>query len=188
MQRIGLPDQFENLIADLDFGLAEEGAFFGNNERPGDGEELIAGLLFHLGGELLGLDFLLRSQRGRGHWGSSRASELDMIILNYVELYRSCTNSGAAYPIRLNPEIKVKEIISTLAARGITVGPNLVYLVKGKLKGEKNRRRKVNRAAATVATNSGSTNAVQTTLKVKALATEVGGLDTLRELVDALSA
>jgi hypothetical protein len=98
MQRIGLPDQFENLIADLDFGLAEEGAFFGNNERPGDGEELIAGLLFHLGGELLGLDFLLRSQRGRGHWGSSRASELDMIILNYVELYRSCTNSGAAYP------------------------------------------------------------------------------------------
>jgi hypothetical protein len=89
---------------------------------------------------------------------------------------------------RLNPEIKVKEIISTLAARGITVGPNLVYLVKGKLKGEKNRRRKVNRAAATVATNPGSTNAVQTILKVKALATEVGGLDTLRELVDALSA
>jgi len=87
-----------------------------------------------------------------------------------------------------NPEIKVKEIISSLASKGITVGPNLVYLVKGKLKGEKNRRRQVNRAAARVATNSGSTDAVKTIIKVKTLAAEVGGLDTLRALVDALSA
>jgi hypothetical protein len=87
-----------------------------------------------------------------------------------------------------SPDIKVKEIISTLADQGITVGPNLVYLVKGKLKGEKNRRRQVNRAAAKVARSSGSTDAVKTILKIKALAAEVGGLTTLKELVDALSA
>jgi hypothetical protein len=87
-----------------------------------------------------------------------------------------------------NPEIKAKQVIATLAAKGIEVSENLVYLVKGKMKGEKNRRRKVNRNAANVAKASGNLYAVATIIKVKKLAAEVGGLDTLKALVDALSA
>ena len=87
-----------------------------------------------------------------------------------------------------SPEIKVKEVISTLGAKGIKVAPNLVYLIKGKMKGEKTHRRQVNRAATKVAKASGSIDSVQTIVKVKALAAEVGGLSTLRALVDALSA
>lgn len=65
MQRVGLPDQFENLIAHVEFGLAEESAFFGGDEQSGDGEELIAGLLLHFGGEFLGLGFSFGRQSCR---------------------------------------------------------------------------------------------------------------------------
>jgi hypothetical protein len=85
------------------------------------------------------------------------------------------------------PEIKVKEIVAALKERGISVAPNLVYLVKGKLTGEKSRRRKVHNAAAKVATASGSSDALSTIHKVKKLAAEVAGLRTLKGLVDALS-
>jgi hypothetical protein len=85
-----------------------------------------------------------------------------------------------------SPDAKVKEVIAALAAKGITVGSNLVYLVKGKMRGETQHRRKANRAAVKVATSSGNTDAVKTILKVKALANEVGGLNTLKSLVDAL--
>jgi hypothetical protein len=86
------------------------------------------------------------------------------------------------------PQVTVKEIISTLRGKGITVTPNLVYLVKGKIKGEKSHRRTVHRNAAQLATASGNTDAVATILKVKGLANEVGGLSVLKALVDALSA
>ena len=79
-----------------------------------------------------------------------------------------------------NPEMKVKEVVATLSGRGIEVAPNLVYLIKGKTKGEKNRRRLIHRNAATVATASGNADAVKTIIKVKTLASEVGGLDTLK--------
>ena len=82
--------------------------------------------------------------------------------------------------------MNVKEVVSSLAGKGITIAPNLVYLIKGKMRGETSHRRKVNRNAAKVASTSG--NAVATIIKVKALAAEVGGLGTLRALVDALSA
>jgi hypothetical protein len=87
-----------------------------------------------------------------------------------------------------NPEMKVKEIISDLSGRGISVTPNLVYLIKGKLKGERTRRRHVNRNAAKVAKASGNVDAVAAILRVKALGTELGGLGNLKALVDALCA
>ena len=59
---------------------------------------------------------------------------------------------------KANPDIKAKAVIETLGAKGITVGSNLVYLVKGKMKGETRHRRQANRAAAGVATRSGSTD------------------------------
>jgi hypothetical protein len=86
-----------------------------------------------------------------------------------------------------NPDIKAKDLISELAAQGIEVKTNLVYLIKGKLKGEKKRRRRNASNAADVAVASGSNNALATIKKVKALASEVGGLRTLKAIVDALS-
>jgi hypothetical protein len=86
-----------------------------------------------------------------------------------------------------NPKLKAKEIQSALAERGIDVKLNLVYLVVGKEKGANKQRRKVQRLATNVATAAGNHDAVQTILKVKALATEVGGYDTLKELIEALS-
>jgi len=86
-----------------------------------------------------------------------------------------------------NPKLKAKEIVSALAERGVDVKLNLVYLVIGKEKGASKQRRKVQRLATNVAVAAGNSDAVQTILKVKALATEVGGYDTLKELIDALS-
>lgn len=86
-----------------------------------------------------------------------------------------------------HPEIKVKDLVAQLKEQGIEVQPNLAYLIKGKLKGEKSRRRRVVKNAARVATASGSSNALATIKKVKSLANEVGGLGTLKALVDALS-
>ncbi len=88
---------------------------------------------------------------------------------------------------RENPHLKAKEIISTLSERGIEVKANLVYLVMGKEQGAKSQRRKVQRRATNVVTAAGNHDAVQTILKVKALALEVGGYDALKELIEALS-
>jgi hypothetical protein len=85
-----------------------------------------------------------------------------------------------------NPQIKAQEIVSSLATKGIQVSKNLVYLVKGQTQGEQTRRRRVHRSAANVARASGSADAVKTILKVKSLASEVGGLDNLKALVEAL--
>jgi len=86
-----------------------------------------------------------------------------------------------------DPDVQVKDVISSLASKGIKVAPNLVYLVKGQMKGEKNRRKTVTRNATKVAEASGSHDAVATIVKIKSLASEVGGLRTLKSLVDALS-
>ncbi|MCE9533184.1 MAG: hypothetical protein K8T89_18970 [Planctomycetes bacterium] len=87
-----------------------------------------------------------------------------------------------------NPELKVKEVVKILAEKGIKTSENLVYMVKGKIKGEKPRRRDVDSTIVKVSTPSGSGDAVRTIIKVKDLAIEVGGMKTLKALVDALSA
>src|SRR5262249_8190680 len=86
-----------------------------------------------------------------------------------------------------NPGIKVKDLVAQLKEQGIEVQPNLAYLIKGKLKGEKRRRRRVVGNAASVATASGNINALATIVKVKSLAKDVGGLRVLKQIVDALS-
>jgi hypothetical protein len=92
-----------------------------------------------------------------------------------------------------NPAIQAKDIISTLAAKGIKVTPGLVYMVKGSMKGEKKRTPKAVTSGTPVATGtptaakSSGSSAVATIGKIKSLAGEVGGLKTLKALVDALS-
>jgi hypothetical protein len=86
-----------------------------------------------------------------------------------------------------HPEMKVKEIVAFLAEKGTSVAPNLVYLIKGKMKGAKRQRMKTKRRATKVAFSAGNSDAVATIIKVKAFANEVGGLGALRAIVDALS-
>ena len=111
MQRVGLPDHLENLISDVEFGLAEEGAFLGGHECPGDGEELLAGVLFHLGGELLGLGFLFGGQGRRrstwgilpGEWFRDHHSELRRSIQKFHQLW-SCLPAGRGETVCCYPE------------------------------------------------------------------------------------
>ena len=89
---------------------------------------------------------------------------------------------------RERPDIPVPELVSTLAGKGIEVTSSLVYYVKGNLKGETSRRKTVNRSATMMEASSGRHDALGTIKKIKALASEVGGLSKLKALVDALDA
>jgi hypothetical protein len=88
--------------------------------------------------------------------------------------------------LRANPKMPVKDVLTTLAGRGIKVGDNLVYYVKGKMKGRQARHKKGRQMVASVAAT-GDSDPVKTILKVKSLANEVGGMKKLKALVDALS-
>jgi len=88
--------------------------------------------------------------------------------------------------LRANPEMPVKEIVSTLAGRGIKVTDNRVYFLKGKMRGRRGRRKKARQMVASVVAT-GNSDPVKTILKVKGWANEVGGLKKLKALVDALS-
>jgi hypothetical protein len=82
--------------------------------------------------------------------------------------------------------MEAKEVVSTLAGKGIKVADTLVYYVKGKMKGRKGRRKKARQMVAKVGAT-GNSDPVATILKVKCLASEVGGMKKLKALVDALS-
>jgi hypothetical protein len=88
--------------------------------------------------------------------------------------------------LRAHPEMPVKEIVSTLAAKGIKVADTLVYYIKGKLIGRKGRRKKARQMVLKVATATSNGNPVATILKVKGWAAELGGLKKLKALVDVL--
>ena len=88
---------------------------------------------------------------------------------------------------KANPEMKAKEVVTTLAGKGITVTESLVYLVKGAMHGKKARKMKAEKKVAKVAETTGTVDALATIMKIKHLAAEVGGLKKLRALVEALS-
>jgi hypothetical protein len=88
--------------------------------------------------------------------------------------------------LKANPKISVKEVVSTLGAKGIQVSEHLYYYVKGHMKGRKKKAQKMVANVATT-THVSKSDALATILKVKKFAEEVGGLKTLKALVDALS-
>ena len=80
-----------------------------------------------------------------------------------------------------NPSMTNAEVQAALAQKGIKVSYNQVYFVK--MKGKAKRRQtavKASRAA-------GVSNPVGAVLKVRALASEVGGMKSLKQLVDLLA-
>src|SRR5690348_6566264 len=88
--------------------------------------------------------------------------------------------------LKSNPKVSAKEVVATLGQKGIQVSEHLYYYVKGHMKGRKKKARKMVANVAT-ATHVTKSDALSTILKVKKLAAEVGGLKTLKALVDALS-
>jgi hypothetical protein len=83
------------------------------------------------------------------------------------------------------PHASVKDIVALLASRGIPVNPNLVYLIKSKLKAQ--RRRQVRRQAVEAGRNAGLADPVELVRRVKDLAKAAGGIHSLRQLVDVLA-
>src|SRR5260370_22876987 len=90
--------------------------------------------------------------------------------------------------LKANPTISAKDAIAALGAKGVEVSDALFYFVKGHIKGRKGRKKKAQQVVAkAVATSVPKSDALSTILKVKSLATEVGGLKKLKALVEALS-
>lgn len=91
--------------------------------------------------------------------------------------------------LKANPDIGVKDAAAKMAEKGIKLSNALFYFVKGQMKGRKARRAKVQRTITNVAESTHVTrsDALTTIRKVKALASEVGGMKTLKALVEALS-
>src|ERR1043165_6673184 len=91
--------------------------------------------------------------------------------------------------LKASPDMKTREVVAALAKQGIEVKSGLVSLVKGQMKGRQHRKEKVRKMVAKVAATTGTTghhDAVSLILTVKSLASEVGGIDKLKALVDAL--
>jgi arginine repressor len=89
--------------------------------------------------------------------------------------------------LQANRSMKAKDVVNTLAEKGIQVTDALVYFVKGQMKGRKARKQKVAKTVALVAETTHSVDPVSLILKVKGLAAEVGGMKKLKALVEVLS-
>ena len=91
--------------------------------------------------------------------------------------------------LKENPKVSASEAIGQLKARGIEASDNLFYFIKGKMKGRRGRRRRARKMVASVAavTGAAKSDALATINKIKNLAAEVGGMKSLRALVEALS-
>jgi hypothetical protein len=85
-----------------------------------------------------------------------------------------------------NPQAKTKEVVDALAGQGIKVSANHVYLIKSKGKA-KVRKAKSAKVRAVVATRPGIKDPADAVTQVKMLAHQLGGMTSLKALVDALA-
>jgi hypothetical protein len=89
------------------------------------------------------------------------------------------------------PEMKAKEVVEAMAAKGHKITDALVYAVKGAMKEKKKRKARVVKAAKAAAPSSNGhvskADAITMIREVKALAGKAGGYEKLKELVDALA-
>jgi hypothetical protein len=94
-----------------------------------------------------------------------------------------------------NPGMSVKDIVGTMASKGMKITPNLVYFLKGKIKEKKQRKGRVMKAAraasggGTIVENgfAGKADAVTLIREIKAWALKTGGIGKLKALVEALA-
>jgi len=86
--------------------------------------------------------------------------------------------------VEKNPTTTVKDVVTALAAQGIKVSPNLVYVVK--TKGNVKKRKQRREQAVETSKAAGIANPVELILEVRRLAEKAGGLRNLKKLVDVL--
>jgi hypothetical protein len=84
-----------------------------------------------------------------------------------------------------HPHSTSTEIVSLLKEKGIKVNPHLVYYVKGRLR--KAKRVQKRQHALEASRQIGNADPVALVLKVKSLAHDAGGIQKLKQLVDALA-
>lgn len=84
-----------------------------------------------------------------------------------------------------DPRTPVRDIIAELATRGITIHPNLVYLIKSKMRA--GRRRQQRQRVLENSKHLGIANPVALILETRKLAEKAGGIRHLKQLVDALA-
>ena len=84
-----------------------------------------------------------------------------------------------------NPKTPVSEVVSTLAAQGIKISGNYVYMLKSKMKAKK--RVEKRQKAMAVSAKTEIANPLDLIREVKQLAARAGGLRALKELVDVLA-
>jgi hypothetical protein len=84
-----------------------------------------------------------------------------------------------------NPQASSKEILALLAKKGLKVSATLVYYVRSKQNQQKRRQKRERVAEASRQT--GTSNPVEVVRRVKALARDVGGIRSLKQLVDLLA-
>ncbi len=87
--------------------------------------------------------------------------------------------------LRKNPKTPVKEIVADCAQQGITVHPNLVYLIKSKMQ-HKTQQAKRQRAVE-ASEQAGFATPIELIMEVRRLAQKAGGIGHLKQLVDLLA-
>jgi hypothetical protein len=83
------------------------------------------------------------------------------------------------------PKLKTREVVAQLAEKGIKVTPTLVYYIKSRQRIAKRRQKRERIAESSKHAN--GTNPVGIVVRVKELAREIGGIETLKQLVDVLA-
>jgi hypothetical protein len=82
-----------------------------------------------------------------------------------------------------DPEMPTDEVVSTLAARRMKITPHMVHVVRSALKAKKPTTRK----GVSSARGGWTADAVELVVKVKALSSEAGGMENLKQLVVVLA-
>jgi arginine repressor len=82
--------------------------------------------------------------------------------------------------LKQDANMKTRDIVAALAEKGMKIRSSTVYMIKARMR--RNRRRQAVRAAG-----NDKVNAVHLVLKIKGLAAEAGGINNLKQLVDALA-
>lgn len=84
-----------------------------------------------------------------------------------------------------DPKAASRTIVKQLAEKGIKVTPTLVYYVKSKQNQAKRQKKRTD--AAAMSQRMTANNPVELVIRIKSLAREVGGMKTLKQLVDLLA-
>ena len=111
------------------------------------------------------LVYVVKSQMKKGQEKAAASTQAPADVNKSEEIRRV---------LRANRKMQAKDVVTTLAEKGITVTTNQVYFIKGEMKGRKKKAQKVV-AEVAVATDTTSGDAVKTILKVKGWAQKSAG-------------